>query len=408
MNAKTPPYRCQKSKPYDRAFVVLGGCRVYLGRYGTPESRAEYDRRIAEWLAHGRRLPATPEVLTVKELVARFWKHVQEYYRRPDGTAAAEVDNYRLALRPVVAIYGTTGAADFGPRALKVCREWFIERDASRRYINKHVTRIRAMFRWAAAEELLPVAVFQTLQAVPGLKAGRCAARETDPVRPVADHLIDAIRPHVSRQVWAIVQLQLLTAARAGELVTMRARDIDVSGKVWTYAPREHKTAHHGHRRTIYLGPSAQAVVRPFMADRSVDAPLFSPRDAEAERRIRLHKARVTRLSCGNKPGSNRKAAPAWTPGDAYDVASYRRAIQRACDLAFPVPDGLDGAAAAQWRKDHAWHPHQLRHNAATHLRKEFGLETARIILGHRSAAITEVYAELDHEKAVEAAAKVG
>jgi hypothetical protein len=33
---------------------------------------------------------------------------------------------------------------------------------------------------------------------------------------------------------------------------------------------------------------------------------------------------------------------------------------------------------------------HQLRHNAATFLRKEFGLETARII---RSAAITEVYA---------------
>jgi hypothetical protein len=41
-------------------------------------------------------------------------------------------------------------------------------------------------------------------------------------------------------------------------------------------------------------------------------------------------------------------------------------------------------------------------------LRKEFGLETARIILGHRSAAITEVYAELDQQKAMEAIVRVG
>ncbi len=53
-------------------------------------------------------------------------------------------------------------------------------------------------------------------------------------------------------------------------------------------------------------------------------------------------------------------------------------------------------------------HPHQLRHNAATELRKEFGLEAARVILGHRSAAITEVYAEMDRQKAIDAMMKVG
>lgn len=55
-----------------------------------------------------------------------------------------------------------------------------------------------------------------------------------------------------------------------------------------------------------------------------------------------------------------------------------------------------------------SWHPHQLRHNAATFLRKEFGLETARIILGHRSAAITTIYAEADQQKAIEAMLRVG
>ncbi|HBG27609.1 MAG: hypothetical protein A2Y10_15775 [Planctomycetes bacterium GWF2_41_51] len=59
------------------------------------------------------------------------------------------------------------------------------------------------------------------------------------------------------------------------------------------------------------------------------------------------------------------------------------------------------------WYKQYRWHRHQLRHNAATFLRKEFVIDTARIILGHRSAVITEVYAEMDQQKAMEAVVRV-
>jgi integrase len=55
-----------------------------------------------------------------------------------------------------------------------------------------------------------------------------------------------------------------------------------------------------------------------------------------------------------------------------------------------------------------SWHPHQLRHNAATRLRKEFGLDVARAVLGHSSAAVTEIYAELDMAKASEAMGRIG
>ncbi len=107
---------------------------------------------------------------------------------------------------------------------------------------------------------------------------------------------------------------------------------------------------------------------------------------------VQLGERRVTPLSCGNRPGTNRRRKPKRTLGKNYTVESYRRAIQRACDLA-EVP---------------RWHPHQLRHNAATFLRKEFGLDAARIILGHRSPAITDLYAELDHKKALEIMVQVG
>ncbi len=93
---------------------------------------------------------------------------------------------------------------------------------------------------------------------------------------------------------------------------------------------------------------------------------------------------------------SQRKRRPKRSPKrpkrDHYDAASYRRCIRRACELA-GVPK---------------WHPHQLRHNAATRLRRQFGIEAARVVLGHRSAAVTEIYAEVDRAKAAEIMARIG
>jgi integrase len=61
------------------------------------------------------------------------------------------------------------------------------------------------------------------------------------------------------------------------------------------------------------------------------------------------------------------------------------------------------------WRRSHRWHPHQLRHNAATLLRREFGLEAAQLTLGHASAQITDaVYAERDRAKVIEIMRKIG
>ncbi len=46
-------------------------------------------------------------------------------------------------------------------------------------------------------------------------------------------------------------------------------------------------------------------------------------------------------------------------------------------------------AQAAEWRQENCWHPHQLRHTAATELRRAYGVEAARIILGHASLDAT-------------------
>lgn len=57
MTDKLPSYRHHKAP--DQAVVTLNGKDFYLGVLSSDDSRAAYDRVIAEWLAHGRQLPRT-------------------------------------------------------------------------------------------------------------------------------------------------------------------------------------------------------------------------------------------------------------------------------------------------------------------------------------------------------------
>ena len=389
MTPRLPKFRLHKAS--GQGFIELNGKRIYLGKYGLPETEENYRRHLSEWLASERQAAGAFPALNVAALVVRFFSHAEAYYLDARGEKTSEIDALKSATRPLVQLYGSTPAASFGPRALKAVRERMIQNGWTRYTINKHVGRVKSVFKWAVGNELLPGEVYHALQAVDGLKRGRSGAKESTPVRPVSEDDVQAIRPHVSRQVWAIVELQLLTAARAGELVPLRPADVDRSGSVWIYTPANHKTAHHGISRTIYLGPKAQKALGPFLFRPEWQC-CFSPIEAEAERLERKHAERKTPPGQGNEPGTNRRRRPRVKPGSCYTVGSYGRAIRRGCEDAKITP----------------WHSHQLRHSAATNLRRMFGIEVARIVLGHTSPAMTELYAEIDRTRAVEAIQQTG
>jgi integrase len=259
-----PSYR--KHKATGQAVVTIGGRDIYLGKHNSAASRREYNRIIAEWIAHGGTLPQhQANDLTVIELAAAFMRHAGQYYRRPDRTPTNEVKNFKLAIRRLKLLYGRARGADFGPLALKAIRQQMIDDGLARRTINQHTNRVRHIFKWGVENQLVEPSVLHGLQAVAGLRAGRSNARETPPVRPVPDAFVDAVLAYVSPKVAAMIELQRLTGMRSGEVTIMRAADIKMSGKVWIYTPATHKTAWHGHERNIYLGPKAQAVVKPFL-----------------------------------------------------------------------------------------------------------------------------------------------
>jgi integrase len=107
-------------------------------------------------------------------------------------------------------------------------------------------------------------------------------------VKPVPEEYVTAILPHVRPQVAAMIQLQLVTGMRSGEVSIMRGCDLNTVGKIWEYRPASHKTQHHGHDKVILLGPRAQNIVKPWLKP-DLQAYLFSPRESrdafDADRR---------------------------------------------------------------------------------------------------------------------------
>lgn len=428
---KTPAYRKHKS---GQARVTLNGQDVYLGKFGTPESKAKFHETIAQWEANNRLPLKLEKDVTVAELLVAYKAHCEGYYRHADdGSPTGETDNIRVALRALREFHGSLPARDFTPSKLKGLREQMIERGLARTTINKRVNYIRALFKWAVESEAIPAETWHALRAVSALKRGRTEAREPAPVKGVDEDYVNMILPHVSPQIGAMIQIQLLTACRPGEICMMRTGDIERSSEAWTYRPQRHKTGHHGHDREIPIGRNAREILRPFLK-LDLSAYIFSPAEAEAWRRDKLSASRRTPLSMGNTVGSNRQASPCVKPGDHYDEKAYARAVQRGCDLAYSPPDhlarakikgakGMRWETRAEWRgrlgadgwaqlKAHwraaRWSPNRLRHSAAEKIERDYGYEVARVVLGHSQINTTKIYAPGDRAKARAAIERIG
>jgi len=389
---KRQPPKPSLHKGSGQAVVRLSGKDVYLGKFGSEQAQRAYDDVLARWLANGRQLPepSADTRPTVTSLCIAYMRHSEAYYRRPDGSATGEVEQVRYVLKRLRAGFGAMAAEDFGPRSLIAFRETLIDSGLCRSSVNTHIGRVRRMFKWCAAQELVDHGVYQALTTVDGLRKGRSAAKETKRVEPVSEADYRAVLPHLPPTVRAIVRVLWYSGCRVGELLPLTTGDLDRSGELWRYTPSTHKNSYRDQHREIVFGKRAQAVLRPFLkADPS--AVLFSPREAEDARHVAQRAARKTPMTPSQQV-RKRVRSPKRQPGERYSAASVRRAIARACDSA-KVP---------------RWTTHRLRHSAGTRIRDAFDLEHAQASLGHASLHAAQIYSEVSRRRAEEAMRALG
>lgn len=406
-------------------YVRLGGRCHYLGR-DRPAAEAEYNRRLAAWLAAGRP-PAPPPAgsATVNDLAAAYLRHAENVL------TTKELRSTRQALRPLCLLLGDRPAGEVTSADLERLREamarggWLTGRakavaDArgqnagwSRKHVNQAVGRVRRAFRWAVREGMIPAATWAELQAVENLRKGRreTKARETPPVLPADEAAIAALLagPLTPPMLADMVRLQLATGMRPGELVRFRWADVDRDGSVvrrltgrrvdlagcWVYLPglvaeggrlrQEHKTAHHGHHRVVPLSPEARAVLAKYEGH-PADLPIFSPRAARAQYNVQRRARRKSKV----QPSQADRSVPGGRkPSARYTTEGYSKAVARALARVNRARASQDPPLPAV----EVFHVNQLRHSAATRLVESMGWDVARMVLGHTTVATTRIYA---------------
>ena len=206
--------------------VLINGNHEYLGPIGSEESKAKYQRLLAKWLAAKQAdVVADPsfqsEDITIAELALAHLGYCDRRYRNKRGEPTGEADNVRDSIRELLRLFRDEPAREFGPKKLRAVRKAMVEAGLSRSVVNRRIKRCVRVFKWGVGEELLSPSVHQALAAVEGLRAGERVGsqspRETAAVKPVEDMRVDAVKPFVSPQIWAMIELLRFTGMRPGE-----------------------------------------------------------------------------------------------------------------------------------------------------------------------------------------------
>ena len=273
-------------------------------------------------------------------------------------------------------------------------------RGYTRQTVNKYICYIKQCFDYGALRDYFDESIADFLRRVPQLKKGRTTAPDQRRGKPVDLSVMLSVLPHLSPVVADMVRIQYLCGMRPGEVCNMRWCDIDEgvvvsssSPGTWRYIPFTHKTENRNCLLQKPINKEAQEILEQDYIAVKRAAPesfLFSPADTMRIRNEKLRKNRKTLNKRGEVQPSHKnrkKKNPKRAPGLQYTVCSYRNAIRSVCiRVGLPV-----------------FTPHQVRHSSATVVRRVHGLDGAQALLGHSDAKTTEIYAELDFERAVSA-----
>lgn len=380
-----------KPKSYKGTVYQTNGYWFYLGKLPNSKKRKAYklcspgssvamraDRPREVALAAAYRLWAEAakearerptSCLQVEDLCAQYLAHCEVYYRGSHETYLCA-----RACRALISRFGRYPVADLVHRDMLLVRDDLIRDNLTRTTINRYMGILCGrLMPWALDEGLISAQTKAELSQVQPLKRGRSAARETAPIREVADDVIERVLPLLPPNTADMVRVHRLTGMRPAELCNMKWADIDTARTPWVYRPAHHKNEWRDQPRVILIGPRARAI----LAAHRDNAYPFSPIAAVAERMQAKRAARTSPFyPCRDESYSRADPLAVRVPRDHWDTASYGRTLRRACQQA--------GVALA---------PNQLRHACATDVRRRFGLEACRAVLGHSTgAAVTDRY----------------
>jgi len=362
---KNQPSKYCKLKVGKKQYAVVysHGKTIYLGAYGSPESRIAYTRFIAENKTEMPPFLTKEEAGVEVEVLALAFL---DYAKETLSTVNYGHVNYchhRNAVKELLKLYGDNVPADeFKPSDLKLFRQELIRsRRFCRNTINDYVRRIVQIFTWGVEEEYVCPNTALALKAVKPLREGHVGTYDNPAREEVPDDVIKRTLPFMPPAIVAMIKIQRLTGMRPSEVFNMRVGEIDKDSdpELWFYKLPHHKTEKKTKvKKVVPLGKPEQELLTPYLENKKPEAAVFSPGTAMAERNAERKANRKTKITPSQKEKSEARAKKPRRYNEFYNKDSYRVAIDHAIKKANKtLPDD---------EKIPHWTPYQLRHTTAS------------------------------------------
>ena len=370
------------------AAVYLNGDRVFLGLYGSPESKKEYARIVAEIQSDPTfLLPKREKGVTLDEVAAAYLGYAKKRFDK------SHYENYRVALQFALDIYGHLPVDEFPPLKLKTIREEVIRsRRFCRKVVNRNIGRILTAISWAVENELAEPRTVHALREVKRLSKGTPGTFDHKKRRAVPDDVIRRTLPFLPPTLASMVKLQRLTGLRPSEVFRMTVGSIDRTqdSEFWFFNPEHHKTEQFTDEdKIIPLGKLEQELIAPYLKGKKPSEAMFSPRQAMLERNADKKANGKTKPTPSRIARDTARATKPRLYKEFYDKDSYNKAI------AYAIQKGNRRLSEGE-QPIPKWTPYQLRHAAGTETSRTQGREKAQALLTHKSIETTGIY---DHSQ---------
>jgi len=345
----------------------IGSETLYWGN-DEADAQQAYDSFLLAWLSNGRQIPEQylNRGLTIAGVLETWWdRHVigkNRYVKNrigPDGSEVTAPTTERGVFRNVIndfsKLFGHRSVEALSSTMVLEWRDLLAEKGLVRTGVNARIRRLKTILRWCNSRELLPIGAFERIRDLESLPIGSGEAEDEQAIVAIEAETFETTVQHLTLRVRTTVEsmmrLQRSRGMRPGEVCAMRLCEIDRTGAVWLYRPRDHKLAHKGIDRVIALGEPEKRLLEPFLEGLEPGEFVFKTRT-----------------------------------GLGYSVNAYRHAIHASCKRA-----GIE-----------CWSPNRIRKLGLTEAAQRGGIRLAQQLAGHQDLRTTETsYVVTGHDLAI-------
>lgn len=311
--------------------------------------------------------PTPPTTITVADLFALFIESREGVWRRDYLGKRPTLRRYSRVLA-LLKQYDSLHAREVNTltrQDIRGWRDWLVKSGYNRPTVNQYVSCLKAVYRRGVDEGWVSENAYTSISVIRNIEPGDTEAKEAKRCLSVSPDIVYATLPFLTSPAKEIVELLLLTGARASEICSLNLSEIDKTSypDTWVYRPSQHKTARFGNERAIPLNQEAQSIITTYVKSHRVKGPYLFTRSETTSR----------------------------TKAAQYAPGTLRAAVLSACKRAsLPL-----------------WNPKQLRKTVGTTTAQN-NVQDAQALLGHTSTVITEKhYIDPKEERAVEVAKRL-